>query len=232
MALLRAARNAAAARNLLTAGLAALALIGGSLLASTAAGAAPGGSLAQAPSASAPGEAAMKLVGFDETAAKANGLEIVTLPDGAQAAVPAAKAAAARAGTYRPTKGVLPAKSAGTPGTNYAEITGDCGTSWVNLSPTGYAWAVLTSGVRLRPEAGSAWDVHWTIEIKDRGGRSAPYFDEYDGFTGSFSWTMYGVDVHLTVGPATAQVTYGSFIITSEAWVCYSYGPKTSTNIY
>ncbi|MDG6109530.1 hypothetical protein Daura_31735 [Dactylosporangium aurantiacum] len=171
----------------------------------------------------------MKLVGFDEAAAKANGLEIVTLPDGAQAAVPAAKAAAARAGTYRPTKGVLPAKSAST---DYAEITGDCGTSWVDLTPTGYAWAVLTSGVRLHPEAGSPWDVHWTIEIKDRGGRSAPYFDEYDGFTGSFSWTMYGVDVHLTVGPATAQVTYGSFIITSDAWVCYSYGPKTSTNIY
>ncbi len=229
MALLRAAQKAATARNLLTASMAVLTLLGGSLAAPAAAAAAVGRSPAQAPSAPAPGEATMKLVGFDEAAAKANGLEIVTLPDGAQAAVPAAKAAAARAGTYRPTKGVLPAKSAST---DYAEITGDCGTSWVDLTPTGYAWAVLTSGVRLHPEAGSPWDVHWTIEIKDRGGRSAPYFDEYDGFTGSFSWTMYGVDVHLTVGPATAQVTYGSFIITSDAWVCYSYGPKTSTNIY
>jgi hypothetical protein len=231
MALSRAAQKAATARNLLTASIAALALIGGSLLEPAAAAAAPGESPAQALAASAPGEATMKLVGFDEAAAKANGLEIVTLPDGAQAAVPAAKAAAARAGTYRPTKGVLPAKSAGTPGTNYAEAHGDCGTSWVDLTPTGYAWAVLTSGVRLHPEAGSAWDVHWTIEIKDRGGRSAPYFDEYDGFTGTFSWTMYGVDVHLTVGPATAQVTYGSFVITSEAWVCFSYGPKTSATI-
>ncbi|GAA3225874.1 hypothetical protein GCM10010532_058440 [Dactylosporangium siamense] len=39
---------------------------------------------------------------------------------------PAAKAASARAGTDRPTKGALPAKEAGT---NSAKITGGCGTS-------------------------------------------------------------------------------------------------------
>ncbi|WP_327001557.1 hypothetical protein OHA72_41470 [Dactylosporangium sp. NBC_01737] len=101
----------------------------------------------------------------------------------------------------------------------------------MNLSPTGNAWATLTSGVRLVPDAGGVWDVHWTVEIKDNGGTSAPYYDEYDGFTGSFSWTLYGQPLHLTPGPARARVTGGSFVITSEAWVCFSYSPSTTTTI-
>src|SRR4051794_27403877 len=49
----------------------------------------------------------MQLVGFDATAARLHGYTVVTLPDGAQASVPAAKAGAARAGTYQPQAGVL-----------------------------------------------------------------------------------------------------------------------------
>src|SRR5262245_57190725 len=52
-------------------------------------------------------EIGMNLVGFDEKVARANGYEIVTLPDGAQASVPADLADAARSGAYRPEVGVL-----------------------------------------------------------------------------------------------------------------------------
>ncbi|MEV0128044.1 hypothetical protein AB0H83_06190 [Dactylosporangium sp. NPDC050688] len=175
-------------------------------------------------------ESRMYLVGFDEKLARANGREIVTLPDGSLASVPADKAAAARAGTYRPASGIVPSASAAT--SSYGEVHGECGTSWVSLDPVGNTDATLTTGMRLSPNAGTPWDVHWHADIADTAGYSSQNYTEQDGFTGSFSWTAYARVLNLSPGWANATITWGSFALTSEAWLCYSYSPTTSTTIY
>ncbi|WP_146246292.1 hypothetical protein [Actinoplanes xinjiangensis] len=80
-------------------------------------------------------EKTMTIAGFDVEVARAHGYEVVTLPGGAMASVPADKADAARAGDYVPAAGVLlPAGSDGSlAGNGYGESAGDCGYSVESL---------------------------------------------------------------------------------------------------
>jgi hypothetical protein len=179
-------------------------------------------------------EVGMKIAGFDAAVAKAHGYEIVTLPDGSQASVPAAKASAAKAGTFIPKSGVLVKPSTGGVSANaYGERVGECGYSWVQISPRGGGSAGLTTGMDLVLDSGGPWDIHWNVSVKDRNGSSTQSYSEYDGYFGSLglSWAGKGRTLNLARGSATVKVTAGSFTITEAGWICYSYSPSATTTI-
>jgi hypothetical protein len=178
----------------------------------------------------------MHLVGFDAATARAHGYVVTTLPDGSTASVPAARAADAHAGAYRPAAGVLANTSGKTGNTvspdGYGLKQGDCGDSWVELDAIGDARARLLTGMDLVVDSGGPWDVHWHVSIHDNGGSSTQNYGEQDGFLGAFSWTAYARGLGLTRGTAIAGVTSGSFTITGAGWICFSYSPTTAANIY
>ncbi|MBU2662604.1 hypothetical protein KOI35_03710 [Actinoplanes bogorensis] len=185
-------------------------------------------SAAQAAVGSTDDESGMRIGGFDAAVARANGYEIVTLPDGSQASVPAAKAEAARRGSYVPKTGVLVKPSKGGVSANaYGSRSGNCGTSWVQISPRGGGSAGLTTGMSLVLDSGGPWDIHWNVNVSDRNGTSNQYYDEDDGYVSGtgLSWAGKGRTLNLARGSATVKVTAGSFTITGAGWVCFSYAP-------
>lgn len=216
----------ASARQLLMAASLTLALLGSA----SAASAASTTSRSDGPVAA---DAGMRLVDFDAKVARAHGFEVVTLPDGSRASVPAARAEAARTGEYVPQSGVLKkAETSGGPSANaYGEAVGECGVSWVGIDPIGGSRATLTTGMSLVPDSGGPWDVHWHVDISDTAGNSTQNYDEYDGIMSGFGWSAYARRLSLTRGWANATVTWGSFTITEAGWVCYSYSPTASTTI-
>jgi len=179
----------------------------------------------------------MRLIGFDEEVARSHGYEVVTLPDGSRASVPAAKAEAAATGRYVPTTGVIPVGAdpqGGGASTADRGVSppGDCGISWVSLDAIGLSQAILATGMALVPDAGDPWDVHWRVNITDNGGSSNQSYTEYDGFIGFLTWTSYTRRLSLTRGWAFATVNWWqSYTITENGWVCWSYGPSTSEEI-
>jgi hypothetical protein len=177
-----------------------------------------------APPAPVPIKGGMRLVDFDVRVAQAHGYEVVRLPDGSRASVPRAKAAAARAGEYVPTSGVVPAAGAVTT-YDRGEAVGDCGMSWVSLDAVGGSRANLGTGMALVPKAGDPWDVHWSIRVSDNGGQSTQGYSEQNGFIGFLTWTAYTRRLGLTRGLATAVVNWWSYTITENGWICHSYGP-------
>jgi hypothetical protein len=178
----------------------------------------------------------MRLVDFDARVARAHGFEVVTLPDGSRASVPAAKAEAARKGEYIPASGVVrkeTSSSGGVSAFGYGAAAGDCGVSWVSLDARGGSAADLGTGMTLVPDAGDPWDVHWKVNITDNGGSSNQTYTEYNGFIGFLSWTAYARRLHLTPGWAFATVVWWqSYTITENGWVCWSLGPSASERIY
>lgn len=180
-------------------------------------------------------QAGMTIAGFDAEVARAHGFEVVTLPDGSLASVPADKAAAAEAGTYVPTVGVLSKEdSDGAVSANaYGQVVGDCGYSWVQLTPRGGGSASLTTGMSLVLDSGGPWDVHWWVDISDTAGDSTQYYSEGDGYFSStgLAWSGKARSLNLTKGWANATVTVGSYTVTENGWVCFSYSPTASTTI-
>jgi hypothetical protein len=178
----------------------------------------------------------MRLVGFDAGVARAHGYEIVTLPDGSQASVPADKADAARAGTYVPKTGVLKAGSnnGGREATphGYAQLAGDCGISYVALYTSGYNGSarLLTGGDTAGSGAGSPWSVNWNVNIVDDRGSSNQHYDTGDGSIAGTRWASYWRVLHLKPqGWAAATVVwYSSWMITTGGWFCWSEGPSTA----
>jgi hypothetical protein len=176
-------------------------------------------------------EAPFNLVGFDAGVARAHGYEVVTLPGGSVASVPAKHAAAARGGTYKPTTGVLePAgkqPDSGPTANAYQEKVGECGRSYVSLNSTGSRKANLGTGFFLdNTSAGNPWDVHWTVHITDNGGVSNQGYSEGDGRIAGNAWLGRNRVLTLTRGYALAKVTAGSWTLTTRGWICYSYGPE------
>jgi hypothetical protein len=201
-------------------------------LAPSAASAQPGVAVTSAPRV----ELGMHLVGFDAPTAEAHGYAVVTLPDGSLASVPATKADAARAGSYRPQSGILrtgqPVSGSGVTPDGFGSIGGDCGRSWVSLEGIGGNAATLITGMNTVADAGDPWDVSWHVDIDDTGGHSTQNYSEEDGFNGPLYWTSYARRLGLSPGWAAATVTWGSFIITDAGWICFSYSPTTTTTIY
>ena len=179
----------------------------------------------------------MHLVAFDAEVARAHGYDVVTLPDGSAASVPADQARAARDGDFVPMTGVLPPEHDGAePGLTekgYAEVPGECGVSNVALSAEGFSQATLQSGFRLDPDAGNVWDVNWNVTIADDGGVSSQHFEEGNGMNAGGSWLSDRRLLSLTRGTAFATVQwYSSYVITTHGWFCYSYGPTAVETIW
>jgi hypothetical protein len=219
----------------LTLGTLTLALLG-SVLVPSAASAAPGEGPDEGDAEQSQFESGMRLVDFDAQVARAHGFEVVTLPDGSLASVPAAEAESARKGEYIPKSGVVRNETSSSEGVStldYGELPGDCGISWVYLEAQGGSTANLGTGMTLIPDAGDPWDVHWKVNISDNGGSSNQTYTEYDGFIGFLSWTAYTRRLGLTPGWAFATVNWWqSYTITENGWVCWSAGPSTSEKIY
>jgi hypothetical protein len=182
----------------------------------------------------------LRLAGFDADVARAHGYEVVTLPDGSQASVPAEKAEAARNGEYVPTVGVLKTTSkrlraAGASGVDqYAELPGDCGKSYIALwdqaAPDGKA--TLHTGFHLVPAAGTPLSVSWLVNITDTAGSSNQPYSELDGNIWGTSWIGHLRVLQLSKGWANATVVwYSSWTIAANGWFCYSYGPTVGEEI-
>jgi hypothetical protein len=175
----------------------------------------------------------MLLGGFDAEIALANGFEIVTLPDGATASVPKELAPAAARGEYRPAVGVLPPKEGGFKNLGYGYGTGDCGTSWVDISPIGNHKATLSSGMDLVPAAGSVWKVTWHVNIHDTGGKSQQGYGTSNGVNYGVSWVTHARILGLSPGFVDATIVwYSSWVVTTRGWLCYSVGPTAVDIIY
>jgi hypothetical protein len=177
----------------------------------------------------------MSVRGFDAAVARAHGYEVVTLPDGAQASVPADKADAARLGAYRPSSGIVSRRSTDAAQTQgYGEVPGDCGISWVSLTPIGASRAHLDTGFIITDSgAGSVWDVDWNVSIHDNGGSSNQPYEEQNGSSWGSGWTAYQRTLGLTRGWADATIVwYNSIVITTHGWVCWSNGPTAVDQIY
>jgi hypothetical protein len=220
-------RNSGKAKRLLALSVSAAAMLGFVSL-----GSAP----AKAAESSGPDtETGMYLAGFDAAVAHANGYEVVTLPDGSQASVPADKAEAARTGSYVPTVGILKApRSRGEKvDSAYDEKAGECGRSYVSLNERGNQAANLGTGFFVdNGSAGNPWDVHWHVSILDNGGVSSQNYSEEDGRLAGNAWLARNRVLHLTRGFAYANVKTSSVVITTRGWICYSYGPKVEEFIY
>jgi hypothetical protein len=213
----------------------------GVLLAPAAAGAAEV-TPTPVPSAGAEsGRTGLALAGFDEEVARANGYEIVTLPDGSLASVPAAMAEAAETGEYVPTSGVLRAEEEpqepgdfSTQGWEYGEAYGDCGYSYVAFWAVGNSYAQIQTGfVITDTSAGNVWQVNWNVNIHDNGGSTTQHWEEGDGIDWGQGWTSSLRLLGLTRGYADATVEwFSSYVITNRGWICWSMGPVAVTNVY
>ena len=110
---------------------------------------------------------------------------------------------------------------------------GDCGTSWVDISPIGNHKATLTSGMDLVSAAGSVSGVTWHINIHDTGGRSQQSYGTSNGANYGSSWVTYGRVLGLSPGFVDATIVwYSSWVVTSRGWLCYSVGPTAVDRIY
>jgi hypothetical protein len=179
-----------------------------------------------------PTSVGMVLTGFDPEVARANGFEIVTLPDGATASVPQDLVQAAASGEYRPTDGVLPPHG-GIESHGYGSGSGECGTSWVDISPIGNHKAALSSGMDLVSAAGSVVGVTWHINIHDTGGTSQQGYGTSNGVNYGASWVAYTRILGLSPGFVDATIVwYTSWVATSRGWLCYSVGPTATDIIY
>ncbi|MEV5210868.1 hypothetical protein AB0K35_25670 [Micromonospora sp. NPDC053740] len=72
-----------------------------------------------------------------------------------------------------------------------------------------------------------------SVPINTGSGTNQQNYDEYDGYYSGIglAWAAKANYLNLTRGWANATVTWGSFTITANGWLCYSYSPTTSTTI-
>lgn len=126
-------------------------------------------------------EQGMNLTGFDPAVAQANGYKIVTYANGEQQSVPIDESSALpkseilRPGAVRQPsvpKVSEPASSttAAANPTDYNEVRGNCGVSWIRVTKTGSHKVTLVSGFKQVPYTAVDWS--WTVSLSDRNGTS------------------------------------------------------------
>jgi hypothetical protein len=131
----------------------------------------------QAPApASQEKQVGMYVAGFDEAVAKANGYKIVTYANGDRQSVPVDPQSKLPKGpvlhAQSPTK-MAPAKQSvrsAAANTDYNEVWGNCGVSWIRVSQTGTNKVSVASGFRNLPDPAYFWT--WDISLSDRNGTS------------------------------------------------------------
>ncbi|MGW4396529.1 hypothetical protein ACWEHA_14650 [Amycolatopsis nivea] len=146
---------------------ASLAVVLGVLGGTSAAVAAP------APGAQGETRLGMHAVDFDAAVAKAHGYQIVTYANGDRQSVPIdprsnlpksvivhPQPTAQSGGSARPAAA----------NTDYAEVWGNCGRSWIRVSQTGTNQVAVASGFSNTPAKAFFWS--WDVSLSDRNGTS------------------------------------------------------------
>lgn len=169
-----------------------------------------------------PSGTAMIVTGFDRDVAKANGYEIIKLPNGREASVKKEVADRIRAGD----------KSAWPSGQD--TVYGNCGYSYVELYAIGGEKANFRTGFGIASNKPAAVRYQWVVRITDNGGSSSPSWSGNLAYRRT--WVTNGGNFlvyKLTAGPATARVDRDwSYAVLANGEICSSGGPVTSANIY
>lgn len=210
--------------------LAALAVALGTLFTSSAAFAAPAGR--SAPSTThhfaTPKllQTGMYVAGFNAAVAKAHGYKIVTYANGDQQSVPI------NPNSRLPKSPILsrshgmdisPSMVAAT-NTDYNQVVGNCGISWIRVSQTGTNKVAVVSGYKNL--AGPAYFWSWNVSLSDKNGTShQTHSGATQGEAASWIWSnlnQYGF---------TFDYVYSGGAVLDDGTICLSGAPDVSINL-
>jgi hypothetical protein len=168
----------------------------------------------------------MYVAGFDAAVAKAHGYKIVTYANGEQQSVPVnpqSKLPKSMILHPQPAKSnalpnqVVPAAAA----TDYNEVWGNCGKSWIRVTQTGTNKVSVASGFSNLPEDAYFWS--WNVLLSDQNGTShQTYSGAILSTSASRIWTnlnQYGF---------TYDYVYSGGATLIDGTICLSGGPDVS----
>jgi hypothetical protein len=205
--------------------LAALAVALGTLFTSSAAFAAPAGHSAPAtihPIAKPKlNQGGMYVAGFNSAVNKAHGYKIVTYANGDQQSVPI------NPNSRLPKSQILHRSSHGmvaATNTDYNQVGGNCGISWIRVSQTGTNKVAVASGYKNL--AGPAYYWSWNVSLSDKNGTShQTYAGATSGEAASRIWSnlnQYGF---------TFDYVYSGGAVLDDGTICLSGAPDVSINL-
>lgn len=126
----------------------------------------------------------MNVTGFDRAVAKAHGYKIVTLPNGDQQSVPVDPKSKLRSGPvlHKATTRMH------TNNSEYDEVYGNCGQSWIRTTAVGDNKVSVASGYRYLPFPAFYWS--WHITLTDPNGTSSQSYSHVtSGTSASRVWS-------------------------------------------
>jgi hypothetical protein len=147
----------------------------------------------------------MQAIGFDRDVAAANGFEIRVNNQGHEYSVPVGSDASA------------------TPSNT---VTGNCGSSYVQITPVGNRKALIQTGFTVYT---GAVDFDWVVHVIDNYGVSNKTWGSPLAFRSS--WVGTNNFTSSGTGYASAEVTYGVAFLW-DGTICFALGPFASTYIY
>lgn len=114
----------------------------------------------------------MHAVGFDAAVAKAHGYQIVTYANGDRQSVPIdPRSNLPKSVIVHPRPAVQPGgRARPAANTDYAEVWGNCGRSWIRVGQTGVNQVAVASGFSNTPATAFFWS--WDVSLSDRNGTS------------------------------------------------------------
>ncbi|MEO6085691.1 MAG: hypothetical protein ABIQ18_21485, partial [Umezawaea sp.] len=111
--------------------------------------------------------------------------------------------------------------------TALGQVEGNCGSSWVWLTPIGNRAVHIRTGFAVRD---AVYDFTWTVTLDDQGGQTKHDFlghYDADGFVDKPRLVQ-----GLTPGRANAYViAFANFAILVDGTICFSGGPSDSAVI-
>jgi hypothetical protein len=172
----------------------------------------------------------MYVKGFDAATAKAHGYQIVTYANGDRQSVPVdpqSKLAkgpilhpqAATSSTLSSTQ-VKPNAAA----TDYNEVWGNCGRSWIRVTQTGTSKVSVVSGFSNLPEVADYWS--WNVSLSDRNGTSHQTYSH-----AIFSTSASRIWTNLNQYGYTFDYVYSGLAIMIDGTICYSGAPDVSISL-
>jgi hypothetical protein len=204
--------------------LAALAVALGTLFTSSAAFAAPAGH--SAPATTHPiakpklSQGGMYVAGFNAAVAKAHGYKIVTYANGDQQSVPInPNSRLPKSLILHRGHGIVAATN-----TDYNQVGGNCGISWIRVSQTGTNKVAVVSGYKNL--AGPAYFWSWNVSLSDKNGTShQTHSGPTQGVAASWIWSnlnQYGF---------TFDYVYAGGATLDDGVICLSGAPDVSINL-
>jgi hypothetical protein len=203
--------------------LAALAVALGTLFTSSAAFAAPAGRSAPTTHSVAKpklSQGGMYVSGFNAAVAKAHGYKIVTYANGDQQSVPInPNSRLPKSPILHRSHGIVADTN-----TDYNQVGGNCGISWIRVSQTGTNKVAVVSGYKNL--AGPAYFWSWNVSLSDKNGTShQTYEGATSGEAASRIWSnlnQYGF---------TFDYVYAGGAVLDDGTICLSGAPDVSINL-